>query len=66
MLGTGDVAIIYYISSTKAHGWLAGESGTASKPRRQQAGHQQSQRLGGEAGVRETGIADGCTPSSNY
>jgi hypothetical protein len=35
MLGTGDVAIIYHISSTTGDGWLAGQSDTASKPRRQ-------------------------------
>lgn len=35
MLGTGDVAIIYHISSTTGDGWLAGHSDTASKPRRQ-------------------------------
>jgi hypothetical protein len=35
MLGTGDVAIIYHISSATDDGWLAGQSDTASKPRRQ-------------------------------
>ena len=56
MLGTGDVAIIYHISSTAANGWLAGHSDTASKPRRQQAVHPTSRaRLSANPETRRRG-----------
>ena len=66
MLGTGDVAIIYHISSTAANGWLAGHSDTASKPRRQQAVHPTSRaRLSANPETRRRGRrVSGARPST--